>query len=130
MDDYDDVRTCCQGKKTCVKCWKLLIVAIEVLKVSLREDFGFDNFLFVFSGGRGIHIWICDEKARTMGDSLRKAIVDYLEVVTGNDKAASLLAENVIKPHTEVNKQKDPMNREKIKENLMASMHPHVIRSL
>ena len=33
-----------------------------------------------------------------MKDSVRKAIIDYLEVVTGNDKAASLLADNIIKP--------------------------------
>lgn len=31
-----------------------------------------------------------------MKDSVRKAIVDYLELVTGNEKAASLLSEKVI----------------------------------
>jgi DNA primase small subunit len=52
--------------------------------------------MYVFSGGRGMHIWVCDENARKMIDSLRKSIVDYLEVVTGNDKASTLLAENTI----------------------------------
>ena len=31
-----------------------------------------------------------------MKDSLRKGIVDYLELVTGNEKASSLLAEHVL----------------------------------
>jgi DNA primase small subunit len=78
MNDYDDVRTCCSGKQICVLCWKFMLVAREVLTRTLTEDFGFSKFMYVFSGGRGMHIWVCDEKARIMPDSLRKSIVDYL----------------------------------------------------
>ncbi len=52
--------------------------------------------MYVFSGGRGLHIWVCDKKARMLKDSVRKGLVDYLELVTGNVKAESLLAERVI----------------------------------
>jgi DNA primase catalytic subunit len=52
--------------------------------------------MYVFSGGRGLHIWVCDKRARELKDSVRKSIVDYLELVTGNDKAASLLSEKVV----------------------------------
>ena len=96
MNDYDDVRTCCTGKKVCVKCWQLLVVAVEILEQALAEDFDYHKLLFVFSGGRGLHIWVCDKKARKLQDFVRKGVVDYLELVTGNDKAASLLGENVI----------------------------------
>jgi len=34
--------------------------------------------MFVFSGGRGVHIWVCDQRARALKDSVRKTIVDYL----------------------------------------------------
>lgn len=78
MNDYDDVRTCCEGKKVCVKCWKLLIVAVEILEKALEEDFDFHKMMLVFSGGRGLHIWVCDKKARLLKDSVRKSIVDYL----------------------------------------------------
>lgn len=52
-----------------------------------------------------------------MHDSLRKSIVDYLEVVTGNHKADSLLADNTIpldcsKIYNRVNQK----NKEVIKE--------------
>jgi len=35
MNDYDDVRNCCEGKNVCLRCWKLLIVAIEIIKKTL-----------------------------------------------------------------------------------------------
>ena len=96
MNDYDDIRTCCTGKTVCVKCWKLLTVAVEILEKALYEDFGFEKLMCVFSGGRGLHIWVCDKRARQLKDPVRKAIVDYMELVTGNDKASSLLAERVV----------------------------------
>lgn len=78
MNDYDDVRTCCTGKTVCVKCWKLLIIAVEIIEKALAEDFGFTQLMFVFSGGRGLHIWVCDKRAMELKDSVRKALVDYL----------------------------------------------------
>ena len=48
------------------------------MKYILEERFGFKQLLFVFSGRRGIHIWVCDKRARQLTDSQRKAIVDYI----------------------------------------------------
>ena len=96
MNDYDDVRTCCSGKKVCLKCWKMLIIATEILELTLTEDFDFHKIMYVFSGGRGLHIWVCDKRARELKDPVRRSMVDYLELVTGNDKAASLCADRVI----------------------------------
>ena len=119
MNDYDDVRTCCQGKKICSLCWKLLKVAMDIITVTLKEDFGFEKFMYVFSGGRGVHIWVCDRRARKLKDSARKAIVDYLELVTGNGKAESLLAENVLAVDRQIFKEKkgDYTDRRFVREN-------------
>ena len=84
MNDYDDVRTCCTGKKVCKSCWQLLVIAVEILEKTLAEDFDYHELLYVFSGGRGLHIWVCDKKARELPDVVRKGVVDYLELVTGN----------------------------------------------
>jgi len=86
MTDYDDIRTCCQEAKLCNKCWKYMIVAYRILDKILKEDFGFQHILYAFSGRRGIHAWLCDERARILRDDGRIAIANYIKYKIGNVK--------------------------------------------
>lgn len=83
MTDYDSIRTCCSGKGICKRCWSFIAVAVQVLDEALRSDFGFKHLLWVYSGRRGIHLWISDKDACELADDARKAIVGWLEVVKG-----------------------------------------------
>ncbi|KAF2455354.1 hypothetical protein BDY21DRAFT_289575 [Lineolata rhizophorae] len=105
MDDYDSLRTCCQGAKVCSKCWAFLTMAIQVLDTSLRDDFGYEHILWVYSGRRGVHAWVCDRKARELDDSKRKAIAGYMELLKGGDQSGK-------------------------KVNIKRPLHPHLQRSL
>ncbi|KAI0165198.1 prim-pol domain-containing protein [Hypoxylon sp. FL1284] len=105
LTDYDDVRTCCDKTKICNRCWQFITMAIKVLDVALREDFGFKHIMWVYSGRRGAHAWVCDKSVRTMSDQKRKAIAGYLEVIRGGAQSGK-------------------------KVNVWRPLHPHLSRSL
>ncbi|WEW60139.1 p48 polypeptide of DNA primase [Emydomyces testavorans] len=105
LTDYDDIRTCCEKANICPKCWAFVTMAIKVIDSALRDDFGFEHILWVYSGRRGAHAWVCDQRARNLPDDRRKAIAGYLELVRGGAQSGKRV--NVKRP-----------------------LHPHIIRSL
>jgi DNA primase small subunit len=97
MNDYDTIRTCCSGASMCQSCWKYISAAYKVLEPSLQQDFGFKNILWVFSGRRGVHAWVCDERARVMDNSIRASVTEYLSLAIANEKSDRLVKEAVTK---------------------------------
>ncbi|KAL2130586.1 hypothetical protein VTI74DRAFT_6213 [Chaetomium olivicolor] len=105
LTDYDDIRTCCDKANICKKCWKFTTMAIKVMDTALRDDFGYHHILWVYSGRRGVHAWVCDKKARALDDQQRKAITGYFDVVNGGKQGGKQV-------------------------NLRRPLHPHLSRSL
>lgn len=83
MTDYDGVRTCCSAADICSRCWGFIAAAVKVLHSSLVDQFGFRHLLWVYSGRRGIHLWISDPQAMDLTDDQRRALVSALTVVEG-----------------------------------------------
>lgn len=101
MTDYDPIRTCCSGAAICHKCWQFINMAIKVVDAALREDFGFQHILWVYSGRRGAHAWVSDKRAREMDDAKRRSIAGYLVVVTGNEHGKRMGIRRPLHPHFE-----------------------------
>ena len=101
MTDYDDVRSCCKDAKICDKCWSFMIIAYRILNTILEEDFGFKHNLWVFSGRRGIHCWVSDERAKKLTNEGRSAVINYVKIKTANVKTGSLfvLKDNIHPSH-------------------------------
>ncbi|KAF8629140.1 hypothetical protein AX17_005726 [Amanita inopinata Kibby_2008] len=81
MTDYDPVRTCCSAADICKRCWGFIAAAVRVLDSGLRDQFGYEKLLWVYSGRRGIHLWISDKEAVDLTDDQRKAVVEWMTVV-------------------------------------------------
>ena len=83
MTDYDPVRTCCSAAAICPLCWKFIAAAVRVLDAAVRDQFGYRQLLWVYSGRRGIHLWISDREAMALTDEERRALVNWMTVVQG-----------------------------------------------
>lgn len=75
LTDYD--RNCCKDKSVCNNCVVLIKVAVEVLDYSLRNELGFRNIGFVFSGRRGLHCWVNDPYTKSLTEVERSDIVKF-----------------------------------------------------
>lgn len=100
LTDYDEIRTCCQGTSICPKCWKFITLAIKVIDVAIREDFGMENRIWVFSGRRGVHCWISDSRSRYLKENGRKSFINYLDILENkNNKKGIFGIKKPFHPH-------------------------------
>lgn len=99
MDDYDTFRTCCSGAQVCNKCWKFISLAMKIMATVLVDDFGYESFMWVFSGRRGAHCWVSDKRARTLNDLQRRNVLDYVNVVRDRNTDKRLNLKRPYHPH-------------------------------
>jgi DNA primase small subunit len=109
LTDYDEVRTCCTDKQICEKCWKFITLAIKILTKALEDDFGFEHILWVYSGRRGAHAWVCDKRARDLTEPQRRAVASYLNIMI-KSKDRNINAQRPWHPH--ISRSFDVLNRE------------------
>lgn len=80
-------------------CWGFLNVAAKLLTDIMREDFDFENCMWVFSGRRGVHCWVSDPEARNMTNEMRTAVTSYLMLNVGNENSGKLRLDFPLHPN-------------------------------
>ncbi|KAK7045734.1 p48 polypeptide of DNA primase [Paramarasmius palmivorus] len=99
MTDYDPIRTCCSDAGICKRCWGFIAAAVRVLDKAIRDQYGYQHLLWVYSGRRGIHLWVSDREALELTDEQRKAIVSWMSVVQpGKDSGKKVNVRSGSKP--------------------------------
>jgi DNA primase small subunit len=74
------------SNKLCQSCWHFAQLYVTVLDYCLRNIWGFRNFEFVFSGGKGFHCWILDKQAKSFTAEERVEFVESLQPWTNPSK--------------------------------------------
>uniref|UniRef100_A0A5K3FU97 DNA primase small subunit n=1 Tax=Mesocestoides corti TaxID=53468 RepID=A0A5K3FU97_MESCO len=145
LTDYDEIRFCCgsnnPGSETavCHRCWQLAKCAVVCMDRALREDFGFEQILWVFSGRRGVHCWVCDPAARRLDSVGRTAVAEYLSIVHGAESRKqtqkslqndSRLIEPMLHPLLESSAEllKSRFADYCVSQDLLSSRHPSGVR--
>lgn len=78
--DWADMREgCCKSNKTvCEKCWPLVRDAGIALDRILRQDFGWNQVYWFFSGRKGLHCWVLDYEAFLLTEHQRTQLIRYV----------------------------------------------------
>jgi hypothetical protein len=79
MLDINEI--CYANNRSCIT-WFVGFRFFDERNCSFEEDFGFEHRLWIYSGRRGVHCWVCDQTARELQSSIRQAIVEHLTVLT------------------------------------------------
>ena len=64
----------------CDYAWPVAGIAVKILTRILRDQFGFGEFLCCYSGRRGVHLWVLDERAMALDADGRSAIASFVDL--------------------------------------------------
>lgn len=79
VNDYDAWGIDANDIESCDYAWPVVAFGMKMVKHVLKQHFGFDNTLLVYSGRRGAHMSVYDARACALTDEARNAIVSYLQ---------------------------------------------------
>lgn len=101
IHDYDRTGLCPCGaeKKLCQVCYSVIILAARlVMRYWLCNVFGFTGVFEVFSGQKGIHIWVCCERAFLMTEAQRTTLLQRIQCPIEHDGHIDEIYKEILRP--------------------------------
>lgn len=86
IPDYGNARLChcTEIDSVCKECWPLINLAIVVLTDIFENDFAYTKQIWFFSGKKGAHGWICDDRTKRLDDEGRSHLTNFLQIFKRN----------------------------------------------
>ncbi len=81
LTDFKEVREycgCSSAKICCQTCWSVAMFGARIIRYFLMDLLLFEKVHFFFSGCRGVHIYILDDRAVKMDVTERKQLLDFM----------------------------------------------------
>jgi DNA primase small subunit len=93
---FKSLRICdCIGdKKVCKECWYLIGSSALVIKFFMEYLFQIKNFLWIYSGNRGIHCWINNRELNMLNSEARKSFLKSISFPSDESLLELLSEEN------------------------------------
>lgn len=67
-----------ENLQKCDRFLPLVLLGVEALKAALHDAFGFVHFACFYSGRRGVHMWVLDQRAFMLSPEARSAVTAAL----------------------------------------------------
>jgi DNA primase small subunit len=88
LTDYDHLGLDKTDLAACDAAWPMAAFALLVLKRVLADQFGYSEFVAVYSGRRGAHLWVLDQHASTLTVECRQALACFLNLEFNGKRAS------------------------------------------
>lgn len=92
--DYEHLHLLKSDLAACDASWSLVAFGLQIAESLLCDEFAYSEFLRVYSGGRGAHLYVLDEHAFHLNQETRSAIAANINLTMDKNGAAvdSILA--------------------------------------
>lgn len=96
----------CVGlRRCCDVCWTTFMLPAQLVLLYLVERvFKFQKFFLVFSGRRGFHLWILDQRVILWTASQRRVFIEKLAQIPSEETALANDLYQVLEPHVRSNR--------------------------
>lgn len=132
ISDFDRTGICtCKKEVVCDACWYTFAPTVRnVTEYLLKDVYGFKGVFAVFSGGRGIHYWVMDNRVIDLGPDARSVLFDTIQTRVQFDPHYQVLMDKFLRPAFMENKMLSGNNKYPSDDEIFRRLYPKYDRAV